>query len=409
MHLFNIVAILITLAALLSFINHRFIKLPVTIGLLLSSFLISLGIIILGQFYPSFVVSAQDFLKTIDFNKTLLEGMLSFLLFAGALHINLNDLKKEKWIISILATLGVVFNTFLIGSIMFYVFSWFGFQVPYIYCLLFGSLISPTDPIAVLGILKQAKAPKTLETKIAGESLFNDGVGVVVFIVILTLIKDGGAIQVDQIAILFAEEAGGGVLLGLLLGYITNRMMKTVDNYQVEILLTLALTCGGYALASAIHTSGPIAIVVAGLLVGNHGREHAMSDETQANLDKFWELVDEILNAVLFVLIGLEVLVLDYQTGYVGAGLVAIPVALGSRFISISIPVKFLDRFRDFSKGAIQIMTWAGLRGGISVALALAIPAGPERALLLTVTYVVVVFSILVQGLTTKRLILFYR
>lgn len=406
MTVFNIIALLITLAAGLSYVNHRFVKLPVTIGLMLISFLMSLGIILIGNFYPAFTVQAQSFLNQIDFNETLLNGMLSFLLFAGALHINLNDLKKQKWVISFLATIGVLFSTFVIGSAMHTVFDLMGLSIPFIYCLLFGSLISPTDPIAVLGILKQAKAPKALETKIAGESLFNDGVGVVIFLVLLALATQTTPVTAADVIVLFAQEALGGIALGFLLGWLFYVLLKSVDNYQVEILLTLALTFGGYALALGIHTSGPIAIVVAGLFIGNHGRDFAMSDHTKEHLDSFWELIDEILNAVLFVLIGLDVLVLTVKTEYLIAGLIAIPVCLLARFLAIAMPVLALKKVKQFSPGTIRIMTWAGLRGGISIALALSLPSGVERDLLLTTTYVVVLFSIAVQGLTIKKLVM---
>jgi monovalent cation:H+ antiporter, CPA1 family len=406
MHLFNIIAILITLAALLSYVNHRYLRLPTTIGLMLISLLLSLGMILTGLWIPAFADNARLFLEGIDFNKTLLEGMLSFLLFAGALHINLNDLKKQKWIITILATIGVMLSTFMVGTATYYLLIALGMPTGYLYCLLFGALISPTDPIAVIGMLKSAKVPKSLETKIAGESLFNDGIGVVVFLILFSLLGENAEISASAIFGLFMKEAVGGAVLGLVLGWITYRLLKSVDNYAVEILLTLALTCGGYALALYLHTSGPIAIVVAGLLVGNHGRDYAMSDKTQENLDTFWELVDEILNAVLFVLIGLEVLVLKFEMTYFTAGVIAIPMIILARFIAISIPVKALSIVRSFTPGAIKIMTWAGLRGGISIALALSMPTGPERDLFLLMTYIVVVFSILVQGLTVKKLVL---
>ncbi|OVE81845.1 sodium:proton antiporter [bacterium K02(2017)] len=406
MHLFNVIAILLTLAAVLNYVNYRYIKLPTTIGLMLISLMLSLLVIAVGFFWPSSEIEAKAFLNNIDFNKTLLEGMLSFLLFAGALHVKLEELKKQKWIISILATLGVLSSTFLVGTGTYYILQLFGFQVSYIFCLLFGSLISPTDPIAVLGILKEAKASKSLETKIVGESLFNDGVGVVIFLVILSLATGEQEISFLHISSLLLFEAGGGIILGFILGYATFYLLKSVDNYQVEILLTLALTSGGYALAMYLHTSAPIAIVVAGLLVGNVGRAQAMSDNTKQSLDQFWELIDEILNAVLFVLIGLEVLVLNFEFNYLILGLICIPLVLLSRFISIGIPVSFLRLFRSFSPGAVQVITWAGLRGGISIALALALPHGPERDLFLTITYIVVIFSIIVQGLTVKKLVL---
>ena len=280
-----------------------------------------------------------------------------------------------------------------------------GAGLPYLYCLLFGALISPTDPIAVLGILKTAGAPKSLETKMAGESLFNDGVGIVLFLVILDLVTGTQAISISHIGLLFMQEVIGGALLGWILGYVAYRMIRSVDQYQVELLITLSLVTGGYACANALHFSGPIAIVVAGLLIGNQGRLLGMSEATRHHLDIFWELIDEILNAVLFVLVGLEVLVLTFTSTFLFTGLLLIPLVLFSRLVSVSIPILCLRPFRTFSPGTIRIMTWGGLRGGISIALALSIPPGDERDVILAITYTVVVFAILVQGLTLGKLV----
>ncbi len=304
-----------------------------------------------------------------------------------------------------LATFGVVVSTFLVGGLTWLVLSAFGLQIPYIYCLLFGALISPTDPIAVMGILKQVGVPKSLEVKIAGESLFNDGVGVVIFVVLLGIAVGGTEPTVTSVALLFAQEVIGGIVYGLIIGYITFSMLRTVDNYQVEIMLTLALVMGGYALAHTLNLSGPIAMVVAGLLIGSLGRQYAMSEATQFRLDNFWELVDEILNAVLFVIIGLEVLVLAFKMEYILITLAIIPLVLGVRFVSVAFPVKLLSRLRSFSPRVIEIMTWGGLRGGISIALALSLPLGPEREVILAITYLVVAFSILVQGLTVSQVV----
>jgi monovalent cation:H+ antiporter, CPA1 family len=335
----------------------------------------------------------------------LLHGLLSFLLFAGALHIDVNELADRKWSIGLLATLGTLASTIIVGTLSWVILEWLEMPIPYLYCLLFGALISPTDPIAVLGILKHARAPKSLEIEIAGESLFNDGVGVVVFLVILEVATGTHELNAAHIGGLFLQEAIGGVVFGLGLGFLAYQMLKSVDSYQVEVLLTLALVSGGYALAAALHLSGPISIVVAGLLIGNHGRLFAMSENTRDHLDVFWELVDEILNAVLFVLIGLEVLVLTFTAQYVVAGLLVIPVVLVARLIAIGIPVLLLRPFQSFSPGAIQILTWSGLRGGISVALALSLPPGPEREVILAITYSVVIFSVVVQGLTIENVI----
>ncbi|NIP73440.1 MAG: sodium:proton antiporter [Gammaproteobacteria bacterium] len=405
MTLFDILAILLTLSALFSFINYRFIRLPTTIGLMLIALLMSLGLIALDRLGLGLREPVGALLAGIDFNQTLMQGMLSFLLFAGALHINLNDLARQKWIIGLLATFGVLLSTAMVGLLTWILLGVLGIELPLIYCLLFGAVISPTDPIAVLGLLKRAGVPKSLETKIAGESLFNDGVGVVVFLVLLDIAVGGHETEAGDVALLFAREALGGAVFGLAAGLVTFLMLRGVDRYPVEILLTLALVTGGYALAQALHISGPIAIVVAGLLIGNHGRVLAMSERTREHLDTFWELVDEILNAVLFVMIGLEVLVLSLAGQYLLAGVLVIPVVLLARWLAVGVPVTFMRVFRDFSPGAVRVLTWGGLRGGISVALALSVPAGPARDVLLTVTYVVVVFSILVQGLTVGRVV----
>jgi CPA1 family monovalent cation:H+ antiporter len=405
MKLFNILAVLVTLAAVFSYLNHRYIGLPTTIGLMLISLLVSLGLIALGPLGMGLEEDARQLLGSIDFDETLLHGMLSFLLFAGALHVNLGDLARQKWIIGTLATFSVVGSTFMIGFLSWWVLAAMGFELPLIYCLLFGALISPTDPIAVLGILKKAGVPESLETKISGESLFNDGVAVVIFIVFLEVAKGVSEVTVLAVAGLFLKEALGGVIFGLAIGAVTYGMLKSVDNYQVEVLITLAVVTGGFALADTLHVSGPIAIVVAGLFIGNHGRLLAMSDRTRDHLDTFWELVDEVLNAVLFVLIGLEVLVLTFNGMYFVAGLLMIPILLITRFLSVGVPVTILRRFRSFSPNVVKILTWGGLRGGISVALALSLPPGKHREVILAVTYAIVVFSIIVQGLTIGKLV----
>ena len=400
MGLFEIIAILLTLSAVFSFINYRFLKLPNTIGLMLIGLLFSLLLIAISRFFPGSKQWAVAMLGQIDFDETLLHGMLSFLLFAGALHVNINDLRDQYRIILGLATAGVVLSTFIVGILSWGMLNLFGFNISFIYCLLFGALISPTDPIAVLGILKKAGAPKSLETKIVGESLFNDGVGVVIFLILLEIATSGYEMSAARVVMLFVQEAIGGGLLGLGTGMLAYWMLKQVDNYQVEILITLGLATGGYALAEALHLSAPIAIVVAGLFIGNHGRSFAMSEDTRQNLDTFWELADEVLNAVLFLLIGLEVMVLSYNWLSLAAALLAIVIVLSARLISVSVAINLLKRFRSFSPHVVKILTWGGLRGGISIALALSLPPGRERDVLLAITYGVVVFSILVQGLS---------
>jgi monovalent cation:H+ antiporter, CPA1 family len=412
MELFDIIAVLLTLAALFSYINHRWFRLPTTIGLMVISLLFSLALIGLGFFVPAIEQRADAIIVSIDFNETLMHGMLGFLLFAGALHINLKDLASQRWMIATLASVGVLVSTFLIAGMAWGVLLLVGVEMRFIYCLLFGALISPTDPIAVLAILKQAGAPKSLETKIAGESLFNDGVGVVIFLGLWEIATGEYGFDPGHLTALFFQEAVGGAVFGLAIGLLAFQMLRRVDNYSVEILISLALAAGGYALANALHLSGPIAMVVAGLLIGNHGRTWAMSERTREHLDTFWELVDEVLNAVLFVLIGLEVIVLTFTGQFLVAGLLMIPVVLLARAVSVGLPVLAIRRWQVLHPRAAQILTWGGLRGGISVALALSIPAMardgsavPEREVILAITYVVVVFSIVVQGLTIGPLL----
>ena len=405
MDLFTISAVLLTVTAGLSYVNHRYIGLPVTIGVMISALFLSLVLIGLGWLGLGVEQLAEQWLRSIDFSEALFHGMLSFLLFAGALHVNLTDLMERKWSIGLLATCGVLISTFLIGSVAWWLLQWFNIHLPYIYCLLFGALISPTDPIAVLGILKTAGVPKSLEIQIAGESLFNDGVGVVVFLALLELATGSVNVSAGSIGLLFIQEAIGGGVWGLLLGYLVVQMLKTVDNYHVEVLITLAVVTGGYAFADALHLSGPIAIVVAGLLIGNQGRQLAMSTATRKHLDIFWALIDEILNAVLFVLMGLEILILTFTKQYLAVGVLMIPLILMARFIAVSIPIALLRPFKTFSPGVVPLLTWSGLRGGISIALALSLPVGPEREIILVMTYTVVVFSIVVQGLTIDKLV----
>ncbi|MFH1699595.1 MAG: sodium:proton antiporter [Candidatus Zixiibacteriota bacterium] len=404
MNIFIIFSVFITIAALASYINYRFIKLPSTIGLMVIGLVMSLGIIGLDIIGVDILHPAEELIKSVDFSETLMKGMLSFLLFAGAIKININDLAKQKFVVSALATGGVLLTTIIVGTALYYVLQLFGLSYPYIICLVFGALIAPTDPVAVLSILKTISVPRTLETKIAGESIFNDGVGVVVF-TLLVGIAAGESASFGDAILLFVEEAIGGIIFGLGIGLAAYRMLSKVDDYAVEVLITLALVCGGYALAAQLHTSGPIAIVVAGLLIGNYGRRLAMSETTRDHLDKFWELIDQILNALLFIWIGLEVLVLSFTVDFLLIGLIAIPLTLGARFISVWSTISLLKFRRQFTHNATMILTWGGLRGGISIALALSLPAGASRDLIVSITYVVVVFSILVQGLTIKKVI----
>ncbi|MGB5833382.1 MAG: sodium:proton antiporter [Thiohalocapsa sp.] len=405
MRLFDIIAILIGLSAAFSWLNYRFLKMPTAIGLLLIAMLMSLFLLLPLPYSAELEADAQQMLASIDFGETVLHGMLSFLLFAGALHVKLSDLAEQKWVIALLATFGVLSATALVGCGAYLLFMLLGLDVPLIYCLIFGALIAPTDPIAVLGILKSAGAPKSLETKITGEALFNDGVAVVTFLVLVQITVGGEHITTVGVLELFMHEAIGGLLFGLASGGLAYLMLRRVDDYQVEVLVTLALASGAYAVADRLQISAPITVVVAGLLIGNQGRTGAMSDNTRERLDTFWELVDEALNAVLFVLIGLEVLVLTFSAQYLTAGLLAIPLVLLARAVSAGLPIAMMRRFRSSSPAVVTILTWGGLRGGISVALALSLPDGELRDLLVTVTYIVVAFSILVQGLTLAPVI----
>jgi CPA1 family monovalent cation:H+ antiporter len=406
LHQSELVAILLVLAAGFSYLNYRLLRLPNTVGLMALTLLASLAAVAVGLVFPAVEQQAAAFVRQIDFHDTVLLGMLGFLLFAGALHINLGDLARQKVTITVLATAGVLVSTLIVGGLTWGMLHLLGVPVRTVYCLLFGALISPTDPIAVLSLLKQLKAPEPLTVTVAGESLFNDGVGVVVFLCLLEMATGDHGFEPGQFALLFLREAIGGVLLGLAAGYLAYRLIKSVDKYQVEILLSLALAAGGYALANALSLSGPIAMVVAGLLIGNQGRLFAMSPTTVRNLDLFWELIYEILNAVLFVLLGLEVLAVNFTARHLEAGLLAIPIVLLARLVSAGLAVWLLPRRHRAERCAARVLTWGGLRGALSVAMALSLPREvvgaevPERELILVMTYVVVVFSILVQGLT---------
>jgi len=406
MRTFDLIAILIVMAAVFSFINLKVLKLPAEIGLMVLTLLFSVAVFVAGCLFPDIEAMVAALLAQFDFNEALLHGMLGFLLFAGALHVDLEDLARYRWTIAILATVGVLFSTVIVGGLTWGMLALIGLPMRFLDCLLVGALISPTDPIAVLGLLKRVGVPKSLEVQIAGESLFNDGVGVVVFTGLLGVASGLHRLELGHVALLFAQEAVGGALFGLVVGLLVFWMLRSVDEYKVEVLLSLALVAGGYALADALHLSGPIAMVVAGLMIGNHGRNFAMSATTIERLDQFWELVDEIFNAVLFVLIGLEVLALTFTAKNLVAGLLAIPIVLAARLISVGLPIRVLRRRVWFEPFTVRILTWGGLRGGISVALALSVPkespavAAPGRDVVLAITYVVVVFSIIVQGLT---------
>lgn len=407
MEYYSIATILIVLSAIFGYINVRFLKLPITIGLMLITIVFTMAIVALSQFDDSLLLREKEFINSIDFETVLLDIMLSFLLFAGALHTNFQQLKVQRGPILLFATLGVLTSTFLVGFAMFYILNGIGLEVTFINCLLFGALISPTDPIAVLGILKKAGAPKKLETKIVGESLFNDGVGVVVFLTIFAIAaKPDVPIEFSDIATLFGQEVIGGIGLGLILGWVTYRLMRSIDNYEIEVILTIALVMGATMIAHKFHLSAPLAVVSAGLLVGNDKARHsAMSETTQAYVDKFWELIDVLLNTILFVMIGMEMLVLTLDGSYIYAGLLAIPVILICRYLSLWFPINLFAKKLEFVPRTNLIMTWGGLRGGISIALALSLSREMHRELFLVITYMVVVVSILGQGLTVEPII----
>lgn len=407
MEIFSIITILVVISSLFGYINVRFIKLPTAIGLMIMAIAMTSLILIVGSFNPSVQNYADNLVSSIDFRDVTLDVLLSFLLFAGALHTDWSRLREQGGPILVFATIGVVASTFVVGSLFFLMSNHIlNFEVKYIYCLLFGALISPTDPIAVLGILKKIGAPRRLEIKFVGESLFNDGVGVVIFLTLFSIAEKGaGEITASEVLLLFAEEIVGGVALGFALGYLTYFMTKSIDEYETEVMITLAVVMGGYLLADTLHFSGPLAMVVAGLFIGNSARSTAMSQITRTYLDRFWELVDVFLNAVLFVLIGLELLVISWEVNYVLAGLLAIAIVLLSRYMVLKIPIYFFKRRLDFVPHTDIIMTWGGLRGGISIALALSLADNMNREFFLTVTYIVVVFSIIIQGLTVGKLI----
>ena len=406
--IFNLVALLVMLAAAFGYANHRWLKLPHTIGLVVIALVVSIVVLITDELIPTLglATTVRGLLTDVEFEDVLMKALLSFLLFAGALHVDLDALLQRRLVIGVMATLGVITSTVIVAALMYLVFEFFGIPMGFSYCLVFGALISPTDPIAVMGILKEVRVPQMLETKIAGESLFNDGVGVVLFSILVTL-ASGGTDTVDfvDVASLFALEAVGGIGLGLGAGYVAYRAMRAIDQHSLEVLITLALVMGTYSVASRLHMSGPLAVVVAGLFVGNHGKRFAMSESTRRHIDTFWTLLDEVLNSVLFLAIGFEVVAISLTGQVVGASIIAILVVLFARFLAVSLPITILKFREQFTTGAIPVLTWGGLRGGISVALALALPPTPEKQIILAVTYVVVVFSIVVQGLTVERVV----
>jgi len=406
MELYYSFSVLIVISAVFAYINARFLKLPASIGVMVIALLVSLGLLATDNIFPHTFDRITTLLHSIDLTEILMGAMLNFLLFAGAIHIHLEDLKEQRIPVMVFSTVSVVISTFAIAFMMYEILPWLGLGIPFIQCLVFGALISPTDPIAVLGILKQAGVPKSLETKIAGESLFNDGMAVVVFIIMLALAR-GEEVNTSFVGIstLLAKEALGGILLGVVLGFIGSHANNKVDGYNVHVLITLAIVMGGHLIAEAMHMSGPLAMVAAGLMIGNYGKNLGNITATEQDyLDKFWELIDEILNALLFLIIGFELLLIPDLRQYFWIGMISILVVLFARFISIYIPVKIIPFRKKFGKQSIIILVWGGLRGGVSIALALSIDNDLNKNLLLAITYFVVLFSIIVQGLTVGKL-----
>ncbi|RYH03469.1 sodium:proton antiporter [Salipiger sp. IMCC34102] len=403
MTLLQITSLLIVLAGLFGAVNYLFLRLPSAIGILVVSLIASLLLMGLDAVVPGLGIAdvVRSQVTQLEFSDALLEGMLGLLLFAGALHVKTSDLARVWPTVALMATMGIALSTLIVG----YGFSWLT-GMPLLVALVFGALISPTDPVAVMGVLRQTNLAKALETKIAGESLFNDGVGYVVFLVLVDLAfgAEGHGDGLGGAVTLFVQEALGGAVLGLVLGYLTFRLMRRIDDYSLEVLLTLGLAFGGYELAVALHFSAPIMAVCAGLLIGDIGTRHGMSEQTRRYVEAFWKLVDEILNAVLFLMIGVEVFAIAFEAPFVAYGAAAILLALAARFAAVSVPVTLLRPFRNYSGGVVRIMTWGGLKGGISVALALSLPDSEWKPLILTATYMVVIFSIVVQGLTVGRL-----
>lgn len=404
MTIFNILSVLIVVTSLFAYINFRFLKLPPSIGLMLLSLFSSIIMIIIGNINPGFLAFIRTVLLKIDFSELLMGSMLSFMLFAGAIHIRLEDLKPVKYSVMIFSTVSVILSTFIVGTGIYYLLILFSIPSNFVYCLLFGSLISPTDPIAVLAILKEFKISKSLETKMAGESLFNDGVAVVVFLTLLEVAESPAKFEWLNVAGLFAREAIGGLVLGLIIGYLGFYLMRRIDNYKVEVMITLAVVMGGYFIASLLHISGPLAMVAAGIIIGNQGKDHAMSNLSEEYIDKFWELVDEILNAILFVLIGFELLVINFEPAFILVGIISILLVLIARYVSVFLPAQIVKLKETVTRKTILLLTWGGLRGGISIALALSLKPEMQKNLWVSLTYFIVAFSILVQGLTIGKL-----
>jgi monovalent cation:H+ antiporter, CPA1 family len=405
MELYYTFSLLIVLTAIFSFLNSRFLKLPSTIGIMIISMITSISLVALGKTFPEYPLPFSDIIASVDFPEVLMGAMLNFLLFAGSIHVSMHDLRKQRIPIMIFSTLGVIISTFIVGALMYFAFMYLGMPIPLVQCFVFGALISPTDPLAAIAILRKAGIRKPLEVKVAGESLFNDGVSVVLFAVLLQLAQ-GNEFDITFIHItgLFVQEAGGGLFMGILLGYIGSHAIKRITDYNVTVMITVAIVMGGYLISRYLHISGPLTMVAAGLVIGNYGKATAMSRVDKDYLDKFWELIDEILNAMLFLIIGFELLLIPDISQYWQIGCISIAVVLLARFFSIWLPIRFIPNIGKFDGKTITILVWGGLRGGVSVALALSLDHNLNQNIFLSITYYVVVFSIIVQGLTVGKL-----
>lgn len=404
MDLFNIITFLLVLSALFGYINTRFLKLPSTIGLMVMSLAFSIVMLLINFINPAIFQTAEDAIRQINFSDVVLNVMLSFLLFAGAMHTDSSLLRKERRSILLFSFFSILISAIIVAVLVYGIVSLLGYKFNFIYCLLFGVLISPTDPIAVLGILTKAHVPRRIEINIVGESLFNDGIGVVMFLIILQIINEGiDNISFSNIILLFVQEAIGGLLFGFVIGYVAYILLKSIDHYETEVMITIAMVMGGYYLANKLHVSGPLAMVVAGLFTESRIRHYAMSRTTNLYVDKFWELIDVLMNAILFVLIGLRLMVLDYKNIYLLTGLLVIPIVLLARYISIKLPLLLSNKWIRLDRKAQLLMTWGGLRGGLAIAMALSISNAEHKDMIVFITYIVVIFSILVQGLTVGK------
>lgn len=405
MSIFDGAGALLALIAVFGYINHRFIKLPDTLGITAVGLIAFVCLSLLGLSHPDMTLKAQALIELINFPELVFHGLLGLLLFAGALHVDLSKMRQFKLPVFLLATIGVLISTAVVGAGFYFAVRLFDHSVSFLWCLVFGALISPTDPIAVLAVLKNAGASPDLETKIAGESLFNDGTAVVAFLTLAGLAAGTTEFSMGQVALTLTQEIVGAIILGLAAGYGASLMLRDLDSYPVEILITLALATAGYSFAELLHVSAPLAVVVMGLVIGNHGATKNMTEKTREHLFSFWGLLDELLNLVLFGLIGLEVIALSFQLTDLWLGIIAIPIVLIARYASVVSPVTVLRRFRTFSPHSVKVLTWGGLRGGISIALALSLPAFEGRDMVIGVTYVVVIFSLLVQATTLGPLV----